>query len=70
MKRTADILTWPEYFFLHNSHLGSDVGEDRGLDEETLGAYSLTALDQFSPLFLARLDVRHHTLTKQGQSTT
>lgn len=48
-----------EDLLLHNLHVGANVGEDGGLDEEALVAVTLTTDLDSGTLFLARLDVAH-----------
>lgn len=51
-----------EDLLLGNLHLGSHVGEDGGLDEETLSAVALTTESNGSTLLLAVLNVLHDTV--------
>lgn len=47
---------------LHDLHVGTNVGEDSGLDEVTLGAEALTAGLNGSTLVLTSLDVTHNAV--------
>ena len=56
--------TWSKDLFFHNSHLGSDIREDSGLDEEPFGTVTLTAEIARSTFFLSYVNVIHDPLSK------
>lgn len=57
-----------EDLLLDDAHVGLDVGEDGGLDEEALGAVALASGVDGRALLLAALDVRHDSVVLELRS--